>query len=439
MARTKGSKNGISRTKGYTAVGQRAKGRWVNGRYVYDLPKFSSGAAQNPQYSRVVTNRINDPTLSEAYITTGDGRKIYEKEPRRKESNSDIGYDAYREYKRREELKEDARAKQAAGKKAVAVRNGAQNNWQQQAADAQRKAEAKARWNAGNKAQAAKKSAEQGAQNNWQQKANAKRDDVETYRKYKEGSINGIAYGTSVMQHPKDERDPTRWTEIKPMTKTASGAKGKLNNWQQQAAKAATEGTVPASYNWKQYNSLKIKSENRKKRDAENSKKFGKANNWQQTANKAAAAGVRNAMVTNNAANAKKKNYQDTLAKGAAMGDAAKAADAQRKAEAKARWQAGNKAMAANKAKTQGAQNNWQQRANETASNRMLYSKWREGSVNATTSHAYMTPNGNYNPWVADAAKGSSRYMKRKIASNKAKEDARKAWKKLFSKKKKKK
>jgi len=35
--RTKGSKNGISTTKGYTAVGQKAKGRWVNGRYVYEL------------------------------------------------------------------------------------------------------------------------------------------------------------------------------------------------------------------------------------------------------------------------------------------------------------------------------------------------------------------------------------------------------------------
>ena len=34
--RTKGSRNGISTTKGYTAVGQKAKGRYINGRYVYE-------------------------------------------------------------------------------------------------------------------------------------------------------------------------------------------------------------------------------------------------------------------------------------------------------------------------------------------------------------------------------------------------------------------
>ena len=34
--RTKGSRNGVSTTKGYTAVGQKAKGKIINGRYVYD-------------------------------------------------------------------------------------------------------------------------------------------------------------------------------------------------------------------------------------------------------------------------------------------------------------------------------------------------------------------------------------------------------------------
>lgn len=33
--RTKGSRNGISTTKGYTAVGQKAKGKLINGKYVY--------------------------------------------------------------------------------------------------------------------------------------------------------------------------------------------------------------------------------------------------------------------------------------------------------------------------------------------------------------------------------------------------------------------
>lgn len=42
--RTKGSRNGISTTKGYTAVGQKAKGHLVNGKYVYD---YASTGSQN--------------------------------------------------------------------------------------------------------------------------------------------------------------------------------------------------------------------------------------------------------------------------------------------------------------------------------------------------------------------------------------------------------
>lgn len=38
MGRTPGSKNGISHTPGYTAVGQRAKGQIIDGRYVYNSP-----------------------------------------------------------------------------------------------------------------------------------------------------------------------------------------------------------------------------------------------------------------------------------------------------------------------------------------------------------------------------------------------------------------
>ena len=36
--RTKGSRNGVSTTKGYTAVGKKATGKLINGRYVYDQP-----------------------------------------------------------------------------------------------------------------------------------------------------------------------------------------------------------------------------------------------------------------------------------------------------------------------------------------------------------------------------------------------------------------
>lgn len=44
--RTKGSRNGISTTKGYTAVGQKAKGKLINGKYVYDDPSMMLGTNQ---------------------------------------------------------------------------------------------------------------------------------------------------------------------------------------------------------------------------------------------------------------------------------------------------------------------------------------------------------------------------------------------------------
>jgi hypothetical protein len=44
--RTKGSRHGISTTKGYTPVGQKAKGRLVNGKYVYDDPSMMLGTTQ---------------------------------------------------------------------------------------------------------------------------------------------------------------------------------------------------------------------------------------------------------------------------------------------------------------------------------------------------------------------------------------------------------
>lgn len=478
MPRTKGSKNGVSRTKGYTAVGKKAKGRWINGRYVYDMPKFSSGSTEtyNGKYVTVSGNlKDGFSYVQKTPINVNPAVENHKKQYDAMKKASDQGahnnwqqranetasnrmlYGKWRDgsvnatnsraymtpkgdynpwvadaakgssgYMKRKAENDAMRAKVTSLTSSGAARGDAQQaaleQWKKQnqnaiatnkkfqkayqdtlakgaamgdaakAAEAQRIAESANRWKQNNIVSNKNTAVAKGAKNDWQQQANAKRDDVETYRKYKQGSINGIAQGTTVMQRPKDEREPTRWTEVKPMTKTASGAKGKLNNWQQQAAKAATGGTVPASYNWKQYNSLKIKSENRKKRDAENSKNFGKANNWQQMANKSAAAGIRNATVTTNAANAKKKAYQDSLskgtqnnwqrmasksaaagernnrvnntaanktkksasnaiAKGASMNTAQQAAKTQAKAEAKKRWEEGAKAKAKAKAK----------------------------------------------------------------------------------------
>ena len=63
--RTKGSRNGYSKNPNYRAVGQRATGRLINGRYVYDNPAAQKGAKNNWQQQANATagmsmaNKIN--------------------------------------------------------------------------------------------------------------------------------------------------------------------------------------------------------------------------------------------------------------------------------------------------------------------------------------------------------------------------------------------
>lgn len=101
--RTKGSRNGYSKNPNYKVVGQRAKGKWVNGRYVYDQPTnnpmYSKTSSQSrgflSQYSQGAHQRTSDPV--------------------------------------RDKINEKA----AATKIKLASARGSQNNWQQQAARAQ--------------------------------------------------------------------------------------------------------------------------------------------------------------------------------------------------------------------------------------------------------------------------------------------------------------
>lgn len=101
--RTKGSRNGYSKNPNYKVVGQRAKGKWVNGRYVYDQPTnnpmYSKTSSQSrgflSQYSQGAHQRTSDPV--------------------------------------RDKINEKA----AATKVKLAAERGSQNNWQQQAARAQ--------------------------------------------------------------------------------------------------------------------------------------------------------------------------------------------------------------------------------------------------------------------------------------------------------------
>lgn len=66
--RTKGSRNGYSKNPNYRAVGQRATGRLVNGRYVYDTPKYSSGNSSKPAISGTVKKSSEKPAnVSQEY------------------------------------------------------------------------------------------------------------------------------------------------------------------------------------------------------------------------------------------------------------------------------------------------------------------------------------------------------------------------------------
>lgn len=66
--RTKGSRNGISTTKGYTAVGQKAKGKLINGKYVYtagvNLPTNFNGLSN---YMDVANSNKTQPYLHSLY------------------------------------------------------------------------------------------------------------------------------------------------------------------------------------------------------------------------------------------------------------------------------------------------------------------------------------------------------------------------------------
>lgn len=101
--RTKGSRNGYSKNPNYKVVGQRAKGKWVNGRYVYDQP------TNNPMYSK--TSSQSRGFLSQ--YSQGSHQRT--SDPVRDKINE----------------------KAAATKVKLAAARGSQNNWQQQAARAQ--------------------------------------------------------------------------------------------------------------------------------------------------------------------------------------------------------------------------------------------------------------------------------------------------------------
>ena len=106
--RTKGSKNGISTTQGYNAVGQRAKGRYINGRYYYDNEYASNYAANTGNGTK--TNKVQASATPKRFI--------------------DDEYSKNLEYNSQKNTYQASKDRIMNGRSAAS--KGTKNNWQQQ-------------------------------------------------------------------------------------------------------------------------------------------------------------------------------------------------------------------------------------------------------------------------------------------------------------------
>ena len=251
--RTKGSRNGVSTTKGYTAVGKKATGKLINGRYVYDY------------YTPYGTKT---PTLTNGYTPLA---AISTTEQKRQEQLAKDNYKA-----RQDKMKAENAARIKAENAAKAKTAGYKQMAKQQAAAEQ----------AGiNRANAINK----GSKNNWTQQANLARTNQENYKKllsgersaailkddtfnekYEGSPYSGKYHNTYNESHLSDFGP--RHIDAYPQGDKQSRAaikNGKPNNWQQQAA----------------YQQQKDAERNKARASAAK----GAANDWQSKANTARA------------------------------------------------------------------------------------------------------------------------------------------------------
>lgn len=309
--RTKGSRNGVSTTKGYTAVGQKAKGKLVNGKYVYanNNENTQSGIVVKPtsnnwqqqaaleQWKKQNRNNIAaKKKKAEAFDKASDAyrlgfsypvdqmanrtRTVNEHYNKNWKNNTTINYDspgsgAYLDAKK---------AKDAAylrGKNAVnkAAMNGTNTN-AAQAADLARWAQQNRNNIAAKKtADAAWKAKAQGASNNWQQQANAYRSADETLNKFVSGKSNDAM--TTAKKRNGSNADKAAWTKY-------ASAKGAANDWQNQAnAQRAMKEYMNKASDERKAKAQAVKG-NATWMGLRNKVKVGAANNWQQNANKTA-------------------------------------------------------------------------------------------------------------------------------------------------------
>lgn len=383
--RTKGSRNGISTTKGYTAVGQKAKGKLINGKYVYDTPVAYGNNTEMIRDGKVIYENPSVPTGVASYPKKkSDWAKEAASYDNHVTTYPKQGYDALMMEKRNAWLAEKAKAQ------------GASNNWQQQAALEQWKKQNQNAIAANKKAQALKDVAAKGSQNNWQNQGARHRAAMETVRNngagFYEVTSDVNAYYDRKSQKAREEKAAklpnagasqagnTARAMKEYMTKASADRKAKT----QAAIQAAKQPTnIGASQSadlarWSQQNRNNIaaskkaaaKQELIKKADASYAANQGKANNWQQQAAKTAARGNTNNRVKSGASQASsftdKVNRYDMLGgkRSALVHDPRFTEQAKPNVRIKTAEEMHEAAMRET-ASTKGAANNWQEMGNQ--------------------------------------------------------------------------
>lgn len=349
--RTKGSRNGISTTKGYTAVGQKAKGKFINGRYIYDMPASSANTdtltkVSNPYGDYESKKRAQEKTddfmrkqewkefdaqanapsvqalsgadaIREQYRLMNEAKqkkaaksgtfwgKVIAKNPgvniTRPRNEAPYGgvqkYTNVKYYLGKHQKATDAKAqntintlskvpgatvepKKPAGKQTNtgAAQQAALERWKKQNQDAiaaKKKAQAAkqptnigasqsadlARWsqqNRNNIAAKKKAAASKPSPVNWQNEANKRASEKEMTNKWERGEIRDGRYESGPNTYNEPISDKIR-------KKNIAANKGKANDWQNQAAKAASAAQAAKSA-------------------AKKSENSGAQNDWQQQA-----------------------------------------------------------------------------------------------------------------------------------------------------------
>ena len=260
--RTKGSRNGVSTTKGYTAVGKKATGKLINGRYVYDYytpygtktPTLTNG--YTPLAAISTTEQKRQEQLAKDNYKARQDKMKAENAARIKAENAakakTAGY--------KQMAKQQAAAEQAGINRANAINKGSKNNWTQQANLARTNQENYKKLLSGERSAAILKD------DTFNEKYEGSPYSGKYHNTYNESHLSdfGPRHIDAYPQGDKQSRaaikngKPNNWQQQAALAQQKASernkaydiaAKGAANNWQQQAARDASFATTMSKYN----------------------------------------------------------------------------------------------------------------------------------------------------------------------------------------------